>query len=226
MEANLETNREDGLHPPPYRTFLNRDRLVYCAWSDAEHGRPLAEELTARGFEVWQLPDQQALLRQLTLRRPDLVLLPLGDAAPEVATTLEGLAAIRDRHLGIHSVLLAPEGTRAETVVDAVRHGASAVFSIPYVAVDVVAAIEQLLRADLQLVEGVNGVEEVAVLGFGALTARERQILAFVVDGRTNKEIAAALGLSYRTVEVHRRHIMAKTGARNAAELVRMAIKS
>ncbi|WP_374625490.1 LuxR C-terminal-related transcriptional regulator [Devosia sp.] len=38
--------------------------------------------------------------------------------------------------------------------------------------------------------------------------------------------MAADLGLSYRTVEVHRRHIMEKTGARNTAELVRLAIAS
>jgi FixJ family two-component response regulator len=66
----------------------------------------------------------------------------------------------------------------------------------------------------------------VTVRGFGTLTVRERQILQFVVDGRTNKEIAADLGLSYRTVEVHRRHIMEKIGARNTAELVRLAIES
>ena len=40
------------------------------------------------------------------------------------------------------------------------------------------------------------------------------------------REIGVALGLSYRTVEVHRRHIMGKVGARNTAELVRLAIES
>ena len=210
----------------PYRTFLNRERLVYCACPDPAQSQAFSEELLARGFEVWQIPDSAALLRQLALRRPDLVLLPLLDAHNRSQPAIEVLAAIRAMHLGIHSVLLAPAGARAEPVVEAVRQGASAVHSLPLSAMQVADAIEDLLRPDLHVVEGGDGREELTVKGFGALTARERQILDFVVEGRTNKEIAAALGLSYRTVEVHRRHIMSKTGARNAAELVRMAIDS
>ncbi|MEC9432510.1 MAG: LuxR C-terminal-related transcriptional regulator [Pseudomonadota bacterium] len=53
-----------------------------------------------------------------------------------------------------------------------------------------------------------------------ALTPREREIAAHVVNGRTSKEIARALAISPRTVEVHRAAILRKLGAKNAAELV------
>ncbi len=58
---------------------------------------------------------------------------------------------------------------------------------------------------------------------FAALTARERDIMAQVVDGRMNKQIAASLGLSEITVKVHRGRLMQKMGAKSLAELVRMA---
>ena len=56
------------------------------------------------------------------------------------------------------------------------------------------------------------------------LTAREREVLAYAVKGLHAKEIAAALDISPRTVEVHRTRIMEKLGVRNIAELVRFAL--
>ena len=56
------------------------------------------------------------------------------------------------------------------------------------------------------------------------LTAREREVLERAAQGLHAKEIAAALGISPRTVEVHKTRIMEKLGVRNVAELVRFAI--
>jgi len=57
-----------------------------------------------------------------------------------------------------------------------------------------------------------------------ALTPRERQVLEQAALGLHAKEIAAALGISPRTVEVHKTRIMEKLGVRNIAELVRFAV--
>lgn len=57
-----------------------------------------------------------------------------------------------------------------------------------------------------------------------ALTAREREVLAEVVAGLANKQIAAKLDISIKTVETHRANIMSKTGADSVAELVRLAL--
>jgi len=57
------------------------------------------------------------------------------------------------------------------------------------------------------------------------LTPREKQIMQMVVDGKPNKVIASELGLSQKTVEFHRAHVMSKTQAGSVAELVRLAIK-
>jgi FixJ family two-component response regulator len=55
------------------------------------------------------------------------------------------------------------------------------------------------------------------------LTEREREVMALAVAGQTSKEIAQRLAISYRTVEIHRAHVMQKTGASNLLELARIA---
>jgi two-component system, LuxR family, response regulator FixJ len=56
------------------------------------------------------------------------------------------------------------------------------------------------------------------------LTRREMEIAALIADGASNKEAGRRLGISHRTVELHRAHIMEKLGARNAADLVRIVL--
>lgn len=55
------------------------------------------------------------------------------------------------------------------------------------------------------------------------LSAREREVMALVVEGLDNRGIGERLGISARTVEVHKSRVMAKVGARNLAELIRIA---
>ena len=59
---------------------------------------------------------------------------------------------------------------------------------------------------------------------YNRLTPRERQVMELVVDGKLNKQIAAELGLSHKTIEVHRAHVMDKMQADSLAHLVRMAM--
>ena len=60
---------------------------------------------------------------------------------------------------------------------------------------------------------------------YALLTQREKEVMAQVVDGRQNKLIADAMGLSTRTVETHRAHIMEKMQAKSLSHLVRMAME-
>jgi DNA-binding NarL/FixJ family response regulator len=57
------------------------------------------------------------------------------------------------------------------------------------------------------------------------LTSREREVLQLIAEGHTNREIAAHLTLSEKTVEKHRGHLMTKLAAHDTAALVRFAIK-
>jgi DNA-binding NarL/FixJ family response regulator len=58
----------------------------------------------------------------------------------------------------------------------------------------------------------------------GGLTPRQKQILRFVAQGMTNREIAAQLAISVRTVEVHRFNLMRRLKVRNVAQLLRQAL--
>lgn len=60
--------------------------------------------------------------------------------------------------------------------------------------------------------------------GIEQLTQREREVLAQITDGASNKEAGRRLGISPRTIEVHRASIMTKLGARNTADLVRITL--
>jgi FixJ family two-component response regulator len=52
-----------------------------------------------------------------------------------------------------------------------------------------------------------------------------RQVMAHIVRGRLNKQIAAVLGVQVKTVKAHREHMMSKTGARSVAQLVQLATR-
>ena len=59
---------------------------------------------------------------------------------------------------------------------------------------------------------------------FDSLTPREREVFQLVTDGKANKVMAGDLGVSQRTVEIHRARVMEKMGAKSLAQLVRMAM--
>ncbi len=75
-------------------------------------------------------------------------------------------------------------------------------------------------------VEDVTEVRASALAGLPGLTAREREILAHVVAGRTYGEIAAALVISEKTVSSHISNLLRKTGTDNRVDLSQLATRS
>lgn len=83
-------------------------------------------------------------------------------------------------------------------------------------------AVHLALESDREVREKRRGQDAIAER-MASLTPREREVLELVVRGLLNKQIAAELGASEKTVKVHRARVMRKMGARSLAELVRMA---
>jgi FixJ family two-component response regulator len=93
----------------------------------------------------------------------------------------------------------------------------------PFEQEDLRAAIEKGLTREMGRVQR-EAADSEAVSNLAKLTHREREVLNLAGKGMHAKEIARALGISPRTVEVHKASVMSKLGARNVAELVRFAM--
>jgi DNA-binding CsgD family transcriptional regulator len=89
----------------------------------------------------------------------------------------------------------------------------------------VVARVRDAINAHARRAAGGNDNGLAAEFpGHTSLTPREREVLAQIAAGASNKEAGRHLGISPRTIEVHRARIMEKLGARNAADLVRIVL--
>ena len=108
--------------------------------------------------------------------------------------------------------------------VRALKSGAVEFLTKPFRDQDLLDAIQQALqrdRADRERQAEIHVLQE----HYRALTAREREVMALVVSGMLNKQIASELGASEATVKIHRGNVMEKMQAGSVVELVRMADK-
>jgi len=105
--------------------------------------------------------------------------------------------------------------------VDAMKSGALDFIQKPFRDQDLLDRIHQALERDQEHREDNRAVADIRDR-IARLTAREREVMERVVKGQANKVIALDLGVSQRTVEIHRARVMQKMRARSLAELVRM----
>jgi FixJ family two-component response regulator len=105
--------------------------------------------------------------------------------------------------------------------VQAMKEGAFEFIQKPFREQDLLDRINHALQLDAENRKDQARRSEIAKR-VDTLTPREREVMGFVVNGEANKVIAIDLGLSERTVEIHRAKVMEKMGARSVAHLVRL----
>jgi two-component system response regulator DctR len=101
--------------------------------------------------------------------------------------------------------------------VDTLKRGAFDFFEKPFNDNKLMDRIEEALASSRQA-----GASAAIQARLAALSAREREVLDLILDGKMNKVIADRLGISMRTVEVHRAHIFDKMNVKTAVELARL----
>ena len=135
---------------------------------------------------------------------------------------LELQEALNERGAVIPVIFITGHGD-IPMAVEAMRHGAFDFLQKPFRDQDLIDRIQQALARDKETRESLreHGRTRARI---ASLTPREKEVLELLTSGKANKMMAQDLGLSQRTVEIHRAHVMEKMGAKSVAQLVRMVM--
>ena len=108
--------------------------------------------------------------------------------------------------------------------VEAIQHGAFDFLQKPFRDQDLIDRVQRALASDAEHRQLLQQRETLRQR-FDLLTPREQEVLQLVTQGKANKVMAGDLGISQRTVEIHRARVMEKMGAQSLAQLVRMVLE-
>jgi DNA-binding NarL/FixJ family response regulator len=160
------------------------------------------------------------------------------DLKPDVAVfdvSMPGLNGVDAARLAIKEtpglkIVLLTVHTENEYVDEALKAGVSGYVLKKQATADLVRAIEQVSLGNIYLSPGISRAVMEAFrsgtqLASRTLTAREREVLQLIAEGKTTKEIGGVLGISVKTAETHRSRVMDKLEIRDTAGLVRYAIR-
>jgi RNA polymerase sigma factor (sigma-70 family) len=193
--------------------------VVYVVDDDASFRTAIERRLKNAGYEVVAYPSAQRLLDNLPDEsRPSCILLDVqipGLSGPDLQARLSDL----DSTLPI--VFLTGHGD-IPTTVQTIKAGAQDFLTKPVSSDQLLGAVERAL-ANYQTVRDRRGRLDIQRALIASLTPRERQVFELVVRGKINKQIAAQLGTTERTIKAHRHKVMEKMKVQTLAELVSTA---
>jgi DNA-binding NarL/FixJ family response regulator len=190
------------------------------------------------GWEVCaEAKDGRDAVELATSMKPDLVLLDIGmpnlnglEAARQILTTTPNVA-----------ILILTMHDSDSVIREVLRAGARGFLLKSDAGRDLVAAVEALEsqktfftpRVSQMVLDGFlnrekkrSEIEDVANPSGDLLTAREREVIQLLAEGRTSKEVAVTLNLSVKTAETHRTNLMRKLGLHSVADLTRYAVRN
>lgn len=196
---------------------MRRERYsIHIIEGDDAVRRALALLAVAEGFEAMTYSTAAEYLERRRRDRSGCILLDLQVQGTEDMDLLERLA--HERH-GLPVIVMAVDGD-AGLAMKALATGATAFLEKPFSAAALLSSIAEARRkrAPLSVPEAVVA----AARQLDALSPREREVLAALADARKQGEIAQSLGISVRTVEVHRARMLRRLGLGRVAEAVRL----
>ncbi|GAA1756533.1 response regulator transcription factor [Luedemannella helvata] len=180
----------------------------------------LRRVLEAEGFEVAaEAGDAEALLRAVDAYTPELAIVDIRMPPTWTTEGVRAAAAVRRRHPRVGVLLLSQHIERREALAVLEHRGAG---GVGYLLKDRVCDIDAFVAQVRRVAAGGTAIDPLVVAqvlrrpaaasGIAVLSAREREILARMAEGRSNAGVAAELHLAERTVETHVRSIFTKLG--------------
>jgi FixJ family two-component response regulator len=196
---------------------LARAPIVFVI-DHATNARCIEALLCSRGYAVCAFDSAASFMRSIDASTPGCVLLNL--MLPD-ATGLAVQTYLAATGCAQPVVFVANGGT-VGAAVQAIKGGAEDFIEMPFEETVLVGAVERAIERDRR--QRARRLEkELYAARLELLTPRERQVLGHVIAGRLNKQIAARLGATEKTIKVHRARMMHKMSVRSVAELTRLA---
>lgn len=179
---------------------------------------------------VGETADGPGTIRAVAEYRPDLVLMDV--TMPEL-NGIEATRRIRAENASVRIIMLSMHSDQ-RFVVESLRAGATGYLLKDCAVEELVVAIRSVMRdqiylsctiADSVIKDYVKLTRSAPTSAFSVLSAREREVLQALAEGRSTKEVASRLHVSIKTIETHRKQIMDKLDIHSIAELTKYAIR-
>ena len=204
---------------------MNKDqpnREVFVVDDDPMVRDVLSEVFAQAGYQAVSFVDGASFVAAARERIPACVILDI------YMPGRSGLDILRDIDAPNYPAPIFVASGRGDipSAVEAIKNGAFDFIEKRLDAGTLVARVGEAIQARAALRNG-NGSQTLSAAFPGAelLTRREHEVLALIAASSTNKEAAQELGISQRTVEIHRAHIMHKLGAKNSVDLARKVMR-
>lgn len=192
--------------------------LIYIVDDDPSVRDALSIVFDMEDFRVESFDNGDAFLMAAARKEPACVILDVHMPGRSGIDILKGLNA---EEYPAPVFIISGQGD-IPMAVNAIKQGAFDFIEKPFDADTVVQRVRDAIEATAR--RGNRGEKMRDFPGAETLTPREREVLEQITGGASNKEAGRTLGISPRTIEVHRARIMEKLGARNAADLVRIVL--
>jgi len=196
---------------------MDEDGTVFLIDDDPGVRDSLTLLLSLKGIRTQPFATAESFLETY---RPEWAGCVLTDLRMPGMTGLELQSMLRERRLDVPVVVLTAHGDVA-TARAALKNGACDFLEKPIDDATLIEVLHNALRVDRERRAAVKARSS-ADRRMERLTEREREILTLLAAGHQNRQIAAQLGISPRTVEVHKARIMEKLGCRSLADLIRL----
>jgi RNA polymerase sigma factor (sigma-70 family) len=196
------------------------DPTVFIVDDDNGVRQALRLLMKSVGLPAETYDSAQAFLKAFDPRRPGCLVL---DVRMPGMSGLDLQKELADRHAAIPILFITAHGD-VPMAVETMKSGAIDFIQKPFRDQDLLDRIQKAMEADTANRSKESNRAEIEER-MGTLTPREQQVLDMVVSGMPNKAIAIDLGLSERTVEIHRSRVMTKMGATSLPHLVQEVVR-